>query len=99
MTQIFFSYLGNNVQYYERGISIIKSQKGKYVLFTVSYIYAILQQNYVQFRLDLEIDVCLLSFHTLQGYCSFVLPSDFRASLLWMLSSLFYSFADKNLIM
>ena len=37
--------------------------------FTVSYIYAILQQIYVQFRLDLEINVLLLktlSFDTLQ---------------------------------
>ena len=26
----------------------------------------------------------------LRGFCSFVLPSDFKALLLWMLSSLFF---------
>ena len=56
--------------------------------FIVSYIYAILQQIYVQFRLDLEINVLLLktlSFDTLQ----MLLFLMFFLSFFWIWASLF----------
>ena len=48
-----------------------------------------MQQIYVQFCFDLQINVLLLSSDTLQELLFIVIPSEFRASLLWMLSSLF----------
>ena len=64
----------------------------KYCPCTVSIIYANLQQMFVEFCLDLHIKVLFLNFWQVlklhKSYCSFVLPSYIRASLLWMLSSL-----------
>ena len=59
--------------------------------FIVCYIYAVLQQIQEQFCLDLEINVLLIKFRH-----STLLPSDFRGSILWMLSS-FQSHVNSNL--
>ena len=62
-----------------RSISIIL----KVCPFTVSCIYTILQQIYVQFCLNLQIKVLLI-----KSAVVIVRISDFRASLSWVLSSL-----------